>query len=195
MKNRKHALLVMASALVAMAVLALPASASAAVWKHEGKTLEKKAELSLTGGEFIEVSGAVMLCESTATMTTEGGSTAKITAYDVKEATCVGLAGKLEGCEVTAATPTGLSWSVAVNSVDLTAKEVAVDYTFNKACAIQKIETSFPKLTLTPEEPSAIRSFHFNQEGTAKVDGKEASLAYSGLLQLPENEFDTYGIG
>jgi hypothetical protein len=195
MKNRKHAVLAMATALAAMAALALPASASAAVWKHEGKTLEKKVELSLTGGEFIEVSGAVMLCESSATMTTEGGSTAKITAYDVNEASCIGLAGKLEGCEVTAATPKNLSWSVAVNSVDLTAKSVAVDYSFNKACAIQKIETSFPSLTLTPEEPSAIRLFHFNQEGTAKVDGKEAALTYSGSLQLPEADFDTYGIG
>ncbi len=195
MKHRKHALLVLASALAAMAALALPASASASVWLHEGKPLEEHVELPLTGGEFIEVSGAVMLCESTATMTTEGGSTAKITAYDVKEATCIGLAGKLEGCEVTAATPKGVPWSVAVNSADLTAKEVAVDYSFNKACEIQKIEMSYPSLTLTPEEPSAIRLFHFNQEGTAKVDGKAASLVYSGALNLSEKDFDTYGIG
>lgn len=192
MKKRKNVLLI---AGIALAAMALPASASAAVWQHEGKALEKNVELSLTGGEFIEVSGAVMLCESTATMTTEGGSTAQITAYDVKEATCIGLAGKLEGCEVTAATPKGLSWGASVNTSDLTAKEVAISYTFNGACEIDKIETSFPSLTLTPEEPEAIRLFHFNQEGKAKVDGKETALVYSGSLSLPEKDFDTYGIG
>jgi hypothetical protein len=195
MKTKKHALIAAASALATIAVLALPASASAAVWQHEGKELKSKVELSLAGGEFIEVSGAAMLCENTATMTTEGGSTAKITAYDVEEATCIGLAGKLEGCEVTAATPKNVPWSVAVNTSDLTVKEVAVAYSFNKACAIQKIETSYPKLTLTPEEPKAIRLFHFNQKATALVDGKEAELTYSGSLNLAEKDFDTYGIG
>ena len=195
MKKRKKTLLIAVSALAAIAAMALPASASAAVWQHEGKELKSKVDFSLTGGEFIEVSGAVMLCENTATMTTEGGSTAQITAYDVKEATCIGLAGKLEGCEVTAATPKNLSWGVSVNTSDLTAKEVAIAYSFDKACEIQKIETSFSKLTLTPEEPKAIRLFRFNQEGKAKVDGKEASLVYSGSLNLPEKDFDTYGIG
>jgi hypothetical protein len=195
MKNWKHALLAAASALAAMAAMALPASASASVWLHEGNALKEHVELSLTGGEVIEVSGAAMLCEAGATMTTEGGSSAQITAYNINKASCVGLAGNLEGCEVTAATPTGLPWSVGVNSVDLTANNVSVGYSFNKACAIQKIETSFPKLTLTPEEPSAITLFHFSQEGTAKVDGKEASLSYGGTLQLPEEEFGKYGIG
>lgn len=195
MKSWKKPLLIAIYALAATAALALPASASAAVWQHEGKELKSKVELSLTGGEFIEVSGAVLLCETTATMTTEGGSTAKITAYDVKEATCVGLAGKLEGCEVTAATPKNLSWGVSVTTGDLSAKEVAMAYTFDKACEIQKIETSFPSLTLTPESPEAIRFFHFGQETKAQVDGKETALTYSGSLNLPEKDFDTYGIG
>jgi hypothetical protein len=195
MRNPKHSLLAAASALAAMAALALPASASAAVWQHEGTALKKHVALSLAGSEVIETSGAVMLCNNTATMTTEGGSTAKITAFDVEEGTCVGLAGKLEGCTVTTGTPTGLSWSVGVNTADLTAKEVRVDYTFDKSCAIQKIETTYSKLTLSPDNASAIRLFHFNQAGTAKVDGKEASLTYSGSLNLPESIFDTYGIG
>jgi hypothetical protein len=144
---------------------------------------------------LFEVSGAAMVCEAGATMTTKGGSTAQITAYDVKEVSCVGLAGELEGCEVTAATPKGLPWSVAVNTADLTAKEVKLDYSFDKACGIQKIEESFPELLLTPEEPSAIRLFHFNQEGTAKVDGEATSFNNGGSLQLPEELFDKYGIG
>jgi hypothetical protein len=195
MRNWKHALVVAAGAIAAMAVLALPASATSSVWLREGKALQEHVELSLTGGEVIEVGGAALLCETGATMSTEGGSTAQITAYSINKASCVGLAGNLEGCEVTAASPVGLPWSVVVNSVDLTAEEVGVDYSFNKACAVQKIETSFPSLTVTPEEPSAIRLFHFNQEGTAKVDGKNASLDFSGSLQLPEADFGKYGIG
>jgi hypothetical protein len=195
MKNWKQVLLAAASALAAMAALALPASASASVWMHEGKALGEHVELSLTGGELFEVSGSAMLCNTSATMATEGGSTAQITAYSIDKASCLGLGGSLEGCEVTTATVTGLPWSVTVNSVDLTAEKVGLSYSFNKACGIQKIEMSFPELTLTPEEPSAIRRFHFNQEGTAKVDGKEASLTDGGLLELPEAEFDKYGIG
>jgi hypothetical protein len=195
MRNSRKVLLVGVAALAAVAVLALPASASAGVWKHKGEALKTKVELSLSGSEVIETSGAVMICNVTATMTTEGGSTAKITAYNVDKASCVGLEGKLVGCEVTAVAAKGLSWSVTVNTSDLTAKEVKVDYTFNKGCGIGKIETNFSKLTLTPDEPKAIRLFHFSQAGTAKVDGKEASLTASGTLNLPEKDFDTYGVG
>lgn len=195
MRSWKNVLLVATAALAAVAALALPASASESVWLREGKPLEEKVEFSLTGGEVIEVSGAALLCENSATMTTEGGTTAQITAYSISKASCLGLSGKLEGCEVTAATPKGLPWSVTVNTADLTASEAKVDYSFNEACAIHKIEVSFPKLTLTPDEPSAIRLFHFNQEGSAKVDGKEASLVFSGALNLPEEQFDKYGIG
>jgi hypothetical protein len=194
--NSKKPLLAAVCALAAVAVLAVPASASAAVWKHNGENLKTKVTLSLAGAEVIEVTGgSVMLCENTATMTTEGGSTAKITAYTPNKATCVGLAGKLEGCEATAITPTGVPWSVTVNTSDLTAKEVKVDYTFNKGCGIQKIETSIASLTLTPETASAIRLFHFNQETKAVVDGTGSNLVFSGTLNLPEKDFDTYGIG
>jgi hypothetical protein len=84
-------------------------------------------------------------------MTTEGGSTAKITAYAIEKSSCVGLSGGVEGCEVTAATPKTLPWSVTVNTSTLTAKATGVTYSFDTGCSIKKIETSFPELTLTPE--------------------------------------------
>jgi hypothetical protein len=195
MRNPRNALLVAAGALGAMAALALPASASASIWLRNGKPLEEKVELALTGGEALEVSGATLLCNSSATMTTEGGSTAQITAYNVEETSCIGFAGKLEGCEVTSATPQGLPWSIAVNSVDLTAKGFGVDYSFDEACSIHKIEVSFPSLTVTPEEPSAIRLFHFKGEGNANVDGKETEIADTGAFQPPEEDLGVFGIG
>lgn len=194
MKKAKYGLLALAGAIV-IAVLALPASADTSVWLHEGEPLEESVELALTGGEVIETGGSVLVCETSATIATEGGSTAQITAYSVNKASCAGVAGQLAGCTVTAATSTGLPWNLAVNSTDLTAKGVHVDYSFNEACPIDKIETSFSELTLTPEEPGAISLFRFSQEGTAKVDGKETGIGYSGSLNLPEEEAGTYGIG
>jgi hypothetical protein len=195
MKKSKYVLITGAILLISAVALSLPASATTSVWLHEGEPLSEHAELALTGGEVIEVGGSAMVCQTSATMTTEGGSTAQVVAYEIDKASCFGVAGELEGCEVTAATPVGLPWDVGVNSVDLTAEDVAVDYSLDEACPIDKIEIDFPELTLTPEEPGAIQLFRFSQEGKAKVDGKEATLSYTGSLQLPEEEFGTYGIG
>lgn len=195
MKNSKYALLALACAAAVAAVVALPATADTSTWQHEGSPLEESVELTPTGGEVIEFGGSVLVCETSATLVTEGGSSAQITSYSVSKASCAGVAGQLEGCTVTAATSTGLPWSVTVNTADLTAGEVRVDYSFNEACPIDKLETNFPELALTPEEPSAINLFRFGQEGTAKVDGKETTIGYFGSLNLPEEEFGTYGIG
>lgn len=194
MKKAKYGLFALA-ALVAVAALALPASADTSVWLHEGEPLAESVELTPAGGEVIEFGGSVLVCASNATIATEGGSTAQITAYGVEKASCAGVAGQLEGCTVTAATSTGLPWSVSVSTAHLTAEEIHVDYSFDEACPIDKLETSFPELTLTLEEPSAIDLFRFSQEGTAKVDGKETTIGYFGSLNLPEGDLGTYGIG
>lgn len=180
---------------IAIAVLSGPASASASVWLHEGKPLSEAKEFSLRGGEVIQVPAGAFLCNAEATMTTEGGSTAEITAYDVELNSCSSLLGEFNGCEVTAATVEGLPWDVTVNSVDLTVGKVGISYSFDEACPIHKVETGFPGVTLTLEEPQAIRNFNFSQEGVGKVDGEEGWLIDSGILQLPEEEFGTYGIG
>jgi hypothetical protein len=195
MRSWKKPLLVGACALAAAAVLALPAWALSSVWLDEGKELKAKTTFSLAGTEFVEIGSSVMLCNVDATMTTEGGSTAQITAHTTKAEECIGLAGKLEGCKVTAASTKNLPWSVAVNTVDLTAKEVAVSYTLNEACEIDKIEIPIPSLTVVPEEQEAIRLFHFKHIGKGTVDGKETELTYSGTLNLPPEDWDRYGIG
>jgi hypothetical protein len=183
------------AALVVVAVLAGPASASASVWKKEGENLTEKTTFAMTGGEVIETGTSVLLCNTTATMTTEGGSTASITAYAIEKASCIGLAGAVAGCEVTSATPKTLPWSVTVNTSTLTAKATGVTYLFDTGCSIHKIETSFPELTLTPEEPSAIKLFHFGQTGTGLVEGKSATVTTGGSLQLSAAQEGLYGIG
>lgn len=194
MKLNRTYLLILA-AVAAVAALAIPASASAAVWLQEGKALEGSAEFTAAGGEVIEVGGGVMLCESSATFKAEKGSTGTV-AYTVAPATCVGLAGNLAECTASSVTSTGGPWTVHVNTTDLTATNWKVDYSFNAGCAVKTIESSFPELKLTPQEdPEAFHLLEFSTTGTAKVDGKEAELGYFGSLSLPEEEFGKYGIG
>lgn len=195
MSLKKAALLALA-AVTALGLLAVPVSASASVWKKEGVALKEKTEFKTTGGEVIEVNGGVMICEGGMTMTTSGGSTASITAYNITKTSCSGLAGNLVGCTVSSVTPSGLPWSVTVNTADLTVKGVKLAYAFATGCAVKKIETSFPELKLTPEpEPSAISLFAFSTSGTATVDGKSATLGWFGSFSLPESQAGKYGIG
>jgi hypothetical protein len=197
MKKSRKGLVLAVTALVAIAALVGAASALAGVWKHEGKEFKEKVTFSMTGSEFIEVeSGAsVLACPTTATMTTEGGSTASVTAFAIEKAGCEGFAGKFVGCTVTAATPKTLPYSVTVGSSTLTVKNFGVTYTMNSGCGISKVESSYAELTLTPEEPSAIQFFHFGQAGTGKVNGSSATITSSGVWQLPEAQWGKYGIG
>lgn len=195
MRKSKSTLVAAAIAVVAMAAMVASASASAAVWQKNGKPLSEFVELPLHGGEVIQVSAGTFLCNANATMTTAGGSTAQITAYSIELGSCQGLLGEFNGCEVTVATPENLPWALTVNSEDLTAQEVAISYSFDEACPIQTVELSFPEVSVTLEEPSAIRNFHIAQEGIGKVDGEEGWLIDSAILQLPEEVFGVYGIG
>lgn len=195
MKKSRKPLLIGAAVLVVVVALVGAASALAAVWQHEGKTLTEKVELPLSGGEVIEDGSSALLCDSTATLTTEGGSTAQITAFAVEKGTCVGLSGSFEGCQVTAATPKTLPYSVTVNAENLTMKGFGVTYTFNAGCSVSELETSYPEMTLTPETPSAIKLFHFGQTATGKVDGETASITDGGSWQLAPADREKYGIG
>jgi hypothetical protein len=197
MKMNRKGLVIAVTALVAIAAMIGAASALAGVWKKEGKELKEKITLSMTGGEFVEIeSGASALsCNTTATMTTSGGNTASVTAFAVEKTKCEGFSGKFKGCTVKTATPKTLPWSVTVGTTTLTAKNAGVTYVFNTGCAITSVETSFPELTLTPEEPTSIVFFHFGQTGTGKVNGTSASVTSGGTWLLPEADFGKYGIG
>ncbi len=198
MRSRKFML--MAVAITAVAVLAVPASAAAAEWLHEGKPFKEHVDMKLGGGEFVEIGEAgakdAMLCESSnLTISTEGGSTGQAS-YEVKPASCMGLAGRLEGCTATAVKTTGTPWPLTVNAADVTAEGVGVNYTLSAGCTIKTIEVSFPKLTLTPrEEPSSINLFQWNTEGSGKVNGETAKIAYFGSQSFPDAEAGKYGIG
>ena len=197
MKKSRKRLVIAVTALVAIAALVGAASALAGVWKHEGAELKTETTFAMTGGEVIEVeSGAsVLLCNSTVTMKTSGGSTASVTAFAVEKSSCLGLAGKFEGCTVASATPKTLPYSVTVGSTTLTLKGFGVTYTMSTGCKISSVEATYPELTLTPETATEIRLFHFGKTATGKVNGSSASVTDGGSWQMSAAQSGHYGIG
>jgi hypothetical protein len=181
--------LTIATALVACLALALPAMASAAVWKHKGVNLAKFVELGLPGGEVFEteISGekSGMSCEVKATMTTEGGSTAKITKYELKS--CTGAFGKMSGCSVNTQEAKGLPWTVDVKTTDLVITNMRVRRTFKAGCAVTEFDKTFTEMTVTLNTPSAISEMEFS--GT--VSGYKAF----GSWTVEGTNKGTYGIG
>ncbi|HEX7279876.1 MAG TPA: hypothetical protein VF255_09670 [Solirubrobacterales bacterium] len=186
MKNQQR--LAVAVAVAACFALALPALASAAVWKHKGVNLAKFVELSLPGGEVFEteISGVKsgMSCEVKATLTTEGGSTAKITKYEVKS--CSGAFGKLAGCTVSVKEAKGLPWTVHVNASDLTITNMRVRRTFSAGCALAELDKTISP-TVTLNTPSAISEMEFS--------GSTTNYKAFGSWKVEGTNAGTYGIG
>lgn len=186
--NNKQRLAVVVAA-VACFALALPALASAAVWKHKGVNLTKFVSLSLPGGEIFETEiggeDSGMSCEVKATMTTEGGSTAKITKYELK--TCTKAFGKMSSCQVNTQEAKGLPWTVHVNASDLTITNMRIKRTFKAGCTVSEFDKTFSSMTVTLNTPSAISEMEFN--GT--VSGYRAF----GSWKVEGTNSGTYGIG
>lgn len=189
MNNHRRAAIFVAA--IACFVLAFPVLAQGAVWKHNGANLTKFIELGLPGGENFEtqVSGewSGMNCEVKATMTTEGGSTAKITKYEIKS--CAKAFGKMSSCSVVLKEAKGLPWTVDVKTTDLVVTNMRVRRTFNAGCPVTELDKTITELHLTlKEEPLKIKEMEFNNSslGTYKMFGSwTVEGANSG----------TYGIG
>ena len=186
---KKQQRLAIAFAVVACFALTVPALASAAVWKHKGVNLAKFVELGLPGGENFEteVTGvwSGMNCEVKATMTTEGGSTAKITKYEIKS--CSKAFGKMSACTVVAKEAKGLPWTVHVNASDLTITNMRVRRTFNAGCPVAELDKTFTSMTLTLNTPSAISEMEFS--------GALAGYKAFGSWKVEGLNAGTYGIG
>src|SRR5260221_2267858 len=111
--------LLLAGSIAAVVLLAVPALALASVWKDHGVNVTKFTELNLTGGEVFETSaGNGMSCELHATLTIEGGSTGKITKFEIQK--CPTGLGSLAQCELNTAEPERRPLTVDVNTSELT---------------------------------------------------------------------------
>lgn len=184
MKNNRRLLL--AGAIAAIVVLAVPAFASASVWKHNGSNLKKFVSLGLTGGEIFTTSSENgMNCELHATMTTEGGSTAEITEFKTKS--CPKGFGSFEKCELTGAEAVGLPWTVDVNTSDLTVTGWHTIRKF-KNCGTTELNKTLGSVTLTLNTPTAISEM----EWLTEIAGGYKS---GGSFTIEGTNKGTYGIG
>lgn len=183
MKTSKRLLL--AGAVAAVAVLALPASALA-VWKHEGVNISTFTSIPLTGGELFETSeGNGMNCALKATLTTEGGNTGKITTFDITE--CPKAYGSFIGCKVKAVEAKGLPWTVHVNATDLTVTGWRVKRTFESCGGVTELDKTIASMTVKFDVPAAFSVMEF--------DGSITGYRTVGSLSVSEANEGTYGIG
>jgi hypothetical protein len=176
--------LLLAGLVVAVAMFAVTASASAAVWKDKGVNVTKFVSIGLTGGEVFESGTSGMSCEVVATLTTEGGSTGKITKYETKK--CSGGFGEMTGCELSTTESKGLPWTVDVNTTDLTITNVHIRRTFKAGCKIVELDKTY-NLTVTLLSPTAIAEMEFS--------GSITGYKSFGSLTVDSPNSGTYGIG
>lgn len=176
----------LAALALAAGLLAINASAaSAAVWKDKGVNVASHVSFNLTGGEVFDTGAGGMSCQVFATITTEGGSTGKISKWEVKS--CSGAFGNLSACEVLATEAKGLPWTVDVNAADLTITNMRLRRTFKNGCAIKEVDKTVTSTTVTPDVASAIAEVEF-----LGVNGEYESF---GSLAVDAPNAGTYGIG
>lgn len=177
--------LLVAGVIAAVVLLAVPVLAFASVWKDGGVKVTKFVELKMTGGELFETeAGTGMSCEIKATLTTEGGSTGKITSYETVK--CPTGVGKMKGCELSTSTSKGLPWTVDVNTSDLTITNWHVKRTFKAGCATTELDKTIGSVTVTLLSPTAISEM--------ELRGETTGLKITGSLTVEGTNKGTYEI-
>jgi hypothetical protein len=185
MKIDRRLLLAGLAIAVTMFAAVSTSSASAAVWKDKGVNVTKLVSIGLSGGEIFESGTSGMSCEIVATLTTEGGSTGKITKWETKK--CSGGFGEFAKCELATSESKGLPWTVDVNATDLTFTNMRIRRTFKAGCPVAELDkTVSPTVTLL--EPTAITEMEFN----GSIAGPYRAF---GSLDVEAGIAGTYGIG
>jgi hypothetical protein len=183
MKINKRLLL--AGVIASVVVLAVPALALASVWKDSGTNVSSFVSIGLSGAEIFEAGeGNGMNCEVHATLTTEGGSTGKITAFETKK--CPKGFGTFEKCELSSAEGRGLPWTVDVNTSDLTITGWHTKRTFSN-CGTTELNKTVGSVTMTLNTPTAITEM----EWIAAITGYKTI----GSFTVDGTDSGTYGIG
>lgn len=198
MKGNRRLLL--AGAIAAVVVLAVPALAMAAVWKDKnGTNVSKFTELTMNGGEIFETTvGNGMSCEIHAVLTTEGGSTGKITKFEIKKCTASFGSFATTKCELNTGEGKGLPWTVDVNPTDLTITNWHTKHTFKgTSCKEAELDKTITSMTVLLEPSTTeISELSFDGKLTEKKEEKEIQLYRTfGSLAIEGTNNGTYGIG
>jgi hypothetical protein len=187
-------ILLLAAMALAASAFVVPATASAAVWLHEGVPVEEHVELDLTGAEVFQTPKGGMICNLQATLATNGGSTAEIAGVAFENEGCTGFGG-LAKCTLIAAEATSSPWTVDVNAEDLTITSNDIRRTFDPECPVEELESKVAALKATPDNTGAIAELAFSGEGTAHFEASETTYTTFGSFILDEEDAGTYGIG
>lgn len=195
MKSNRR--LLIAGVITAIVMLAVPALALAAVWKDKnGTNVTKFTEFTMNGAEIFETTaGNGMDCEIHATMTTEGGSTAKITKFEIKK--CEGTFGtfKTTKCELNVGEGKGLPWTVDVNAEDLTVTNWRTKHTFKGAeCKEPELDKTISSMTVKLE-PNIKEMSVLAFDGKITNEKGEQTYRTAGSPEIEGINNLTYGIG
>ena len=124
-----------------------------------------------------------MNCEVKATMTTEGGSVAKITKWEIK--TCKGF-GTYAACSTVKKEALGLPWTVHVNAaLNLTITNMRIKRTFS-GCAAGELDKTITSSTVTLLSPSAITEMEWK--------GTNGTYASFGSFAVEAPNSGTYSV-
>jgi hypothetical protein len=174
--------LAVSALVIAVAFCGFSATASATVWKKEGKNLASLAELTLGGiAAFYTPTGLIVCSASFGTMTTEGGSTAKIASMSYS--TCEGEYD-FKGC-VIKVEARGLPWAVTVNTESTLAISNMKLRHIISGCAASTFEKTVATTTVALTSPYSINKMGW--VGSAEKYGADGEFAVT-----PAN---VYGIG
>lgn len=185
MKKRRWLL---TGAIATIVVLAIPAIAwsTAKVWKDKGTTVSKFVEFAAIGGELFETTaGNGMSCEVRAVFTTEGGTTATITKFEIKK--CPTGFGSFAKCEINTAEAKGLPWTVHNTTTDLQITNMRTKRTFKAGCPTSELDKTIGTTTVTLNTAAEINEMDF--------EGETTGYKTNGTITVEGANNKTYGIG
>jgi hypothetical protein len=169
-------------------VLAVPASASAYEWLHEGNPLEGEAEIELAG--TFNVPG-LFDCPAAKVEIIAEEDNGTVTSFAVEDATkkCKTTGGyALIGCKVKEVIPDDLPWKVEVNALSIAWKGVKITHKLEE-CLFPYISIE-GEIQATPDFSEAFSTVSLSGSMTTDTE-EEASL--EGEMEASAAE--TYGIG
>lgn len=171
---KKLTLLVMAVA--ALVAFAVPASASAAEWKFEGKPLAEEVEVELSGGGAFSTAAAGAHGNLSAVVVLGPGSTGTVTSLTVSGCTGTGALNNVP-CHGTAL---NVPWTLHCNSnhtVTITGVELTNTYT---GTSVHTILTG--NVVVTPTSTGSLDHVTLSGSGTV-VDPGSSPATVSGTLE------------
>jgi hypothetical protein len=144
-------MMLLASMALAAVAFAVPASASAHEWTHEGAGFAGNLEVGLNGFAAFGGPGENFGCATHADATLEGGTTTgEITAFNINTAACA-AEGNFVGCELESATAEGLPWTIHITAeTKITITNAVIHNHFKPGtCFATTIQLTFPDVTVT----------------------------------------------